>query len=55
MKEVPAKESDQSMWKCILSIYTHYHNNKNDKSGNAFFFEIHEQLKTGSSAFAISS
>lgn len=56
MKEVPAKESDQSMWICILSIYTQYHNNKkNDKSDNAFFFEIHEQLKTGSNAFAISS
>lgn len=28
---------------------------KKDKSDNAFFFEIHEQLKTDSNAFAISS
>lgn len=59
MKEVPAKESDQSMWKCILSIYKCIPNiiiiTKKDKSDNAFFFEIHEQLKTGSNAFAISS
>lgn len=44
------------MYSIDIQMYTQYHNNqKKDKSDNAFFFEIHEQLKTDSSAFAISS
>lgn len=44
------------MYSIDIQMYTQYHNNKKkDKSDNAFFFEIHEQLKTDSSVFAISS